>query len=208
MKTKLYDQVGREAGEVELADAVFGAAPRPDLVHQCVVAQHAAHRAGSAKTKTRAEVRGGGRKPYRQKGTGHARQGSIRSPQFRGGGVAFGPSPRSYAVNLPRKVRRAALRGALSAMAAEERIRVIDGLRFDEYRTQGVVEMLADLKLLDAKVLFIIDEKNEKFVKSAANIPTVSVRHPGNVSVRELAAADALVVTEAAAAALAEQYAA
>jgi large subunit ribosomal protein L4 len=202
MKAKLLDQVGREMGELELADSVFAAEPRPDLVHQCVVAQLAAKRAGSAKAKTRAEARGGGRKPYRQKGTGHARQGSIRSPQWRGGGVAFGPRPRYYGKNVPRKVRRAAFRSALSDKARNGKLRVIDRLRFDEYRTRSVVEMLADMKLLDAKVLFVVDERNEKFVKSAANVPIVNVRHAGNASVYEVVEADELVMTEAAAKAL------
>jgi large subunit ribosomal protein L4 len=202
MKTKLLDQVGRETGELELADSVFAAEPRPDLVHLCVVAQLAAKRAGSAKTKTRSEARGGGRKPYRQKGTGHSRQGSIRSPQWRGGGVAFGPRPRGYGKNIPRKVRRAALRSALSDKARDGKLRVVEALKFDEYRTRGVVELLADMDLLDAKVLFVIDEKNEKFVKSAANVPIVNVRHPGNASVYEVVEADELVMTSAAAKAL------
>ena len=202
MKTKLLDQVGRETGELELADSVFAVEARPDLVHLCVVAQLAARRAGSAKTKTRSEVRGGGRKPYRQKGTGHARQGTIRAPQWRGGGVAFGPRPRKDGKNIPRKVRRAALRSALSDKARDGKLRIIEALRFDEYRTRGVVDLLADMNLLDAKVLFVIDEKNEKFVKSTANVPTVNVRHAGNASVYEVVGADELVMTEAAAKAL------
>ncbi len=202
MKTKLLDHVGRETGELELADSVFAAEPRPDLVHLCVVAQLAAKRAGAAKVKTRAEVRGGGRKPYRQKGPGHSRQGSIRSPQWRGGGVAFGPRPRDYGKNIPRKVRRAALRSVLSDKARAGKLRVVEALKFDEYRTGAVVELLADMNLLDAKVLFVIDEKNEKFVKSAANVPIVKVRHPGNASVYEVIEADELVMTAAAAKAL------
>jgi large subunit ribosomal protein L4 len=202
MKAKLLDQVGRQVGEVELADDVFGARPRSDLVHACVVAQLAARRAGSAKAKTRGEARGGGRKPYRQKGTGHSRQGSIRSPQWRGGGVAFGPTPRNFGKNIPRKVRRAAFRSVLSDKARNGRLRIIDRLQFDEYRTKGVVEMLADMDLLDAKVLFVIDEKNEEFVKSAANVATVNVRHAGNASIYEVVNADELVITEAAAKAL------
>ncbi len=186
-------------GEVELADSVFDAAPRPDLVHQCVVAQLAAKRAGAAKAKTRGEVRGGGRKPYRQKGTGHARQGSIRSPQWRGGGVVFGPRPRHYVKNIPRKVRRAALKSALSDKARNGKLRIIDRLNFDEYRTKGVVDMLADMNLLDAKVLFVVDERNEKFIKSAANVPIVNVRHAGSASVYEIVEAEELVLTEAAA---------
>jgi large subunit ribosomal protein L4 len=207
MKTKLVDQVGREVGELELADGVFAVEPRPDLVHLCVVAQLAARRAGSAKVKTRSEVRGGGRKPYRQKGTGHARQGTIRAPQWRGGGVVFGPSPRAYGKRIPRKVRRAALKSALSDKAREGKMRVVDRLDFDEYRTRGVVEILADMDLLDAKVLFVIDAPNEKFVKSACNIPVVIVRHPGNASVYEIVEADAVVITEAAAKALEERLA-
>ncbi len=207
MKAKLLDQVGRETGELELADSVFAAQARPDLVHQCVVAQLAAKRAGSASAKKRSEVRGGGRKPYRQKGTGHSRQGSIRSPQWRGGGVAFGPRPRGFGKNIPRKVRRAAFRSALSDKARDGKLRVVEVLRFDEYRTSGVVELLADMNLLDAKVLFLVDERNEKFVKSAANIPIVNVRHPGNVSIYEVVEADELVVTAAAAKALEQRLA-
>lgn len=207
MKTKLLDQVGRETGELELADSVFAAEPRPDLVHLCVVAQLAAKRGGSAKVKTRGEARGGGRKPYRQKGTGHARQGSIRSPQWRGGGVAFGPRPRRFGKNIPRKVRRAAFKSALSDKVRNGKLRVIDRVKFDEYRTKGVVDMLADMKLLDAKVLFVVDGRNEKFIKSAANVPTVNVRHPGNASVYEVVEADELVITEAAAKALEQRLA-
>jgi large subunit ribosomal protein L4 len=207
MKTKLFDQVGRETGEFELADGVFAVDPRPDLIHLCVVAQLAAKRAGSAKVKKRGEVSGGGRKPYRQKGTGHARQGSSRSPQWRGGGVAFGPEPRCYRKRIPRKVRRAALRSALSDKARDGKLRIIEALRFDEYRTRGVVDLLSDMNLLDAKVLFVIDEKNEKFVKSAANVPIVNVRHPGNASVYEVVSADELVLTEAAAKALEQKLA-
>jgi len=207
MKAKLYDQVGREIGEVELADAVFAAPRREDLVHQCVVAQLAAHRAGTAKTKARGEVSGGGRKPFRQKGTGRGRQGSTRSPQWRGGGVVFGPVPRTYVKRVPQKVRRAALRSALSDKTGDGKLRVIDRLLFDEFRTQGVVEILAGQKFLDAKVLFIIDEKNAKFLKSAANIPTVVIRNPGNASVYEIVGADVLVVTAAAAQLLGEKFA-
>jgi large subunit ribosomal protein L4 len=208
MKTKLLDQVGRDRGEVELADGVFAAQPRPDLVHLCVVAQLAARRAGSAKTKTRSEVRGGGRKPYRQKGTGHSRQGTIRAPQWRGGGVAFGPAPRAYCKRIPRKVRRTAMRSALSDKAREEgRLRVIDRLEFGEYRTKRVVEILADLNLLDAKVLFVVDERNDQFVRSAANLSIVTVRHAGNVSLYEVLDADVVVLTEAAAKALEQKLA-
>jgi large subunit ribosomal protein L4 len=207
MKTKLLDQVGREVGEVELADSVFGAEARPDLVHFCVVAQLAARRSGSAKVKTRGEVRGGGRKPYRQKGTGHARQGTIRAAQWRGGGVVFGPSPRDYGKRISRKVRRAALKSALSDKARDGKVRVVNRLDFDEYRTSGVVEILADMDLLDARVLFVIDTPNEKFARSARNIPVVGVRHPGNASVYEIVAADAVVLTEAAAKALEQRLA-
>ncbi|UCH78459.1 MAG: 50S ribosomal protein L4 [Candidatus Coatesbacteria bacterium] len=207
MKTKLIDQVGRDRGEIELADGVFAAEPRPDLVHLCVVAQLAARRAGSAKTKTRSEVRGGGRKPYRQKGTGHSRQGTIRAPQWRGGGVAFGPAPRDYGKRIPRKVRRTAMRSAFSDKAREGLLRVIDRLDFGEYRTKRVVEILADLNLLDAKVLFVVDERNDHFVRSAANLSIVTVRHPGNVSVYEVLDADVVVLTEAAAKALEQKLA-
>lgn len=206
MKTELYDQAGRVIGEVELADAVFGVTPRADLIHQCVVAQLAARRAGTAKVKTKGEVAGGGKKPYRQKGTGHARQGSTRSAQWRGGGVIFGPVPRDYTQRVPRKIRRAALASALSDKAQNKRLHVLKELSFTKYRTQNVVELLGDLKLLDATVLFIINEPNEFLVKSAANIPTVNVRHAGNASVYEVVAADAVVITEDAAAALARRY--
>jgi large subunit ribosomal protein L4 len=202
MKTKVVDQVGREVGELELADGVFAAEARPDLVHLCVVAQLAAKRAGSAKVKTRGEVRGGGHKPYRQKGTGHARQGTIRAAQWRGGGVVFGPRPRDYGKNIPRKVRRAAFRSALSDKARAGKMRVLSRLDFDEYRTSGVVEILADMNLLDAKVLFVLDAPNEKFAQSARNLPVVNVRHAGNASVYEILAADEVIMTEAAAKAL------
>lgn len=207
MKTDLYDQFGRRLGEYELPDAVFAAPVREDIVHLCVTAQLAAARAGTAKAKNRAAVSGGGRKPYRQKGTGHARQGSIRAPQWRGGGVVFGPVPRTYEKKIPKKVRHAAFRAVLSDKAARNMLRVIDKLVFDEYRTRGVVEMLDGHRFLDAKVLFILENKNEKFAKSADNLPTVEVRHVGNASVYEIVAADALVVTAEAARMLGEKYA-
>jgi len=206
MKTKLYDQVGREVGEVELADAVFGIEPRADVVHQRVVAQLAAKRAGTVKVKSRGEVRGGGRKPYRQKGTGHARQGSSRSPHFRGGGVVFGPVPRDHRQRFPRKMRRLALASALSDKAAAGSLKVVDRIACDEYKTRAVVDLLADMKLLDARVLFILDERNEKFVKSAANIPSVDIRGAANASVYEIVRADAVVITRAAAEQLARSF--
>jgi large subunit ribosomal protein L4 len=207
MKTTLYDQVGREVGSVELADAVFGAAARPDLVHRAVVAQLAAKRAGTAKVKSRGEVAGGGRKPYRQKGTGHARQGSIRAPHFRGGGVTFGPSPRFYDQRLSRKVRRAALRAALSDKHASGKLRVVDRLDFSKYKTRAVVELLADLKLLESRVLIIVDEKNDFLVRSAANVPTVTVRAYDAASVYEIVGADDVVLSRGAAERMGKEYA-
>jgi large subunit ribosomal protein L4 len=171
----------------KLNDEVFGIEPNAAVLHQVVTAQLAARRAGSHSTKTRAEVRGGGAKPWRQKGTGRARQGSIRSPQWRGGGVAHGPKPRSYAQRTPKKMIRLALRSALSDRAAEGKVLVIDDWGFDAPKTKEAVAALADLGV-DGKVLVVLGDEDDDAWKSFRNLPDVQP-----IQVRELNAYDVLV---------------
>jgi large subunit ribosomal protein L4 len=177
---------GADAGTVELSDDVFGVEPNVPLMHQVVTAQLAARRAGTHSTKTRAEVRGGGAKPYRQKGTGNARQGSNRAPQFTGGGVAHGPTPRSYAQKTPKKMIRAALRSALSDRAADEKIVVVDGWGIDSPRTKDARSAL-DALGIEGTALVVLDRDDTAAALSFRNLPNVQV-----ISVDELNAYDVL----------------
>src|SRR5690625_7075179 len=161
----LYNQSGTQVGDIQLADTVFGIEPNEHVVYETVIQQRAAMRQGTHKTKTRTEVRGGGRKPWRQKGTGRARQGSIRSPQWVGGGVVFGPTPRSYSYKLPKKVRRLALKSALSSKVKEDSIIVLENLSFDAPKTKEVVNMLKALKV-DEKALIVKADRNENVNRS------------------------------------------
>ena len=172
--TPLFDKTGSEAGTIDLPDALFAAPVNTAVMHQAVVAQLAGRRTGTAKVKTRAEVRGGGRKPYRQKGTGRARQGTVSAPHYAGGGVVFGPSPRKYDKRLPKRMRRLALVGALTAKFDDGVIKVVNDLQLDEIKTQ---QLLAHLSSLDAagKVLVVEDGKNEALELSARNVPGLVV---------------------------------
>jgi len=172
---KVYDLTGKEVGEIELNAEVFGREFNPGLVHQAVVMQMAAMRQGTSSTKKRGEVRGGGRKPWRQKGTGRARCGSIRSSIWVGGGVTFGPKPRSYAKAMPRKMRRAAIACSLSSKVAANELVVVDGVKFDAIKTKQVVGVVKAFDAVDKKVLFITVEGNTNVEKSAANMPKVKV---------------------------------
>ena len=191
---RLVDQAGAVTGSVDLPEAVFGIEPNGPVMHQALIRQLANGRQGTSSTKTRSDVRGGGRKPWRQKGTGRARQGSTRSPQWEGGGVVFGPHPRSYRMDMPRKQRRLALRSALSAKAQDGGVVVLDGFTLEEPRTRAVADLI---RAVDAprKVLVVLGSHNEMLEKSARNIPEVQLTLAGNLSVRDLLSADMVIVT-------------
>lgn len=197
VKVKLFKQDGSQQGEVELNDQIFGIEPNKGVVHEAVIMQRASQRQGTHKVKSRSEVRGGGRKPWRQKGTGRARHGSIRSPQWVGGGRAFGPTPRSYAYKLPKKVRRLALKSALSMKVAEDSFVVVEGLRFESPKTKDFKETLTRLDIQD-KVLLVIEHGNENAFLSARNLANVKVVDEGNVSVLDLVWADKVLITQGA----------
>lgn len=196
-KVTLFDQTGSQVGEIELNDSVFGIEPNNHVMTEAVISQRASLRQGTSKVKNRSEVRGGGRKPWRQKGTGRARQGSIRSPQWRGGGIVFGPVPRSYAYKLPKKVRRLAIKSALSMKVLENNIVVLDQLTFDKPKTKDFVGVLKNLSV-DKKALVVLDE-NENVYLSARNIPGVKVVDSKGITVLDLVGYDKLIITQDAA---------
>ena len=187
-------QGGTSAGSVEVDDAIFGVTPNVPLMHQVVVAQMAAARAGTQSTKTRAEVRGGGRKPWRQKGTGNARQGSIRAPQWRGGGVAHGPKPRSYDQRTPKKMKRLALASALSDRLADEKLIVVDAWNFDTPRTKDAAAALAALGT-EGRVLVVLSRDDVNAAKSFANLPEVHVLEAGQLNTYDVLVSDYVVFT-------------
>jgi large subunit ribosomal protein L4 len=205
-QTTLYDRTGASVGSVELADELFAAPVNEAVLHQVVTAQLAGRRTGTHDTKTRGEVRGGGRKPYRQKGTGRARQGSIRAPHYKGGGAVFGPHPRSYEQRLPRKMKRLALRGALTAKLGDEAIRVIDSFGLEAIKTSELVGVLAALKL-DGRVLVIAPGRDERLVLSSRNLPTVEVILADSLNVVDLLNADVVLIEQPALARMEEVYA-
>jgi large subunit ribosomal protein L4 len=192
----------KKAGSVSLSPVVFEAKVKPDLFHAEVRRQLARRRAGTHSTRNRTEVSGGGVKPWRQKGTGRARQGSIRSPQWAGGGVVFGPVPRSYEHRLNKKLRRAALRGALSLRRQEGAITVVEALPIDEFKTKRVREILESLSLLSGSVLIVIAEADEKLERSARNLPGTSVLRVAGLNVYDVLRHGTLLVTKAAIAAI------
>ncbi|GIO28775.1 50S ribosomal protein L4 [Ornithinibacillus bavariensis] len=197
-KVALFKQDGSQAGEIELNDSVFGIEPNTHVLHEAVVMQRASMRQGTHKVKNRSEVRGGGRKPWRQKGTGRARQGSIRSPQWVGGGTVFGPTPRSYSYKLPKKVRRLALKSALSSKVQEENVVVLDNIVFDAPKTKEVVKMLRALNV-NEKALIVTAETDENVVRSANNLQGVKVLSVTEVNVLDLLMHDKLILTKDAA---------
>lgn len=199
----VYNQDREKVAELALSDEVFGVDRRDDLMHAVVRYQLAKKRQGTHKVKGRAEVRGGGRKPWRQKGTGRARQGTIRAPQWRGGGVVHGPTPRSYAFKLNKKVRRAALRSALSHRIAEGAVVVLDDLELPEIKTKHVVKLLKTFELEDA--LLVMPEKDEKVFLSARNLPNVTFLPVQGVNVRDVLHRGTIVMTAAAVQALTER---
>lgn len=195
-KLSVYDKMGQPVREIELPDEVFAANVRGDLMHAAVLAEQANARQGTADTKTRAEVRGGGRKPWRQKGTGRARQGSIRAPHWRHGGVVFGPHPRDYSQRLPKKVRRAAMRSALTVKVEENALTVVDSIRFDEIKTRQAVQFLKGLNIDNPdRVLVLLPEHDETVWKSFRNLPGVNVRISPAVSVRDMLVARQVITT-------------
>jgi len=196
-KVALYNQNGQTIGEIELNDAVFGIEPNKHVLFEAVIMQRASMRQGTHKTKNRAEVSGGGRKPWRQKGTGRARQGSIRAPQWRGGGTVFGPVPRSYSYKLPKKVRRLAIKSALSSKVLENDIVVLDQLSMEAPKTKEMVKILTNLAV-DRKALIVTDELNENVYLSARNIPGVKVVAANGINVLDVLNHDKLVITKAA----------
>ena len=194
-KVVLYNQNGSNVGELELNDHVFGVEDNQQAIYDTVIAERAAMRQGTQKAKTRSEVRGGGRKPWRQKGTGRARQGSIRSPQWRGGGVVFGPTPRSYGYKLPQKVRRLALKSVYSAKVAEDKFVAVEALSFAAPKTAEFANVLSALSI-DSKVLVIVEEGNKFAELSARNLANVTVATPATASVLDIVNADKLLVTK------------
>ncbi|GEN83490.1 50S ribosomal protein L4 [Sporosarcina luteola] len=194
-KVSVLSQTGSSVGEIELNEAIFGIEPNEAVLFEALVQQRASLRQGNHKVKTRAEVAGGGRKPWRQKGTGRARQGSIRSPQWRGGGIVFGPSQRSYSYKLPKKVRRLALLSALSTKVRDEEIIVLEGLAFDAPKTKEFTKVLKDLSI-NKKALFVTADLDEAVALSARNIPGISVVTANGVNVLDLVGHDKLVITK------------
>jgi large subunit ribosomal protein L4 len=205
-QTTLYDRTGASVGSVELADALFAAPVNAAVLHQVVTAQLAGRHLGTHDTKTRGEIRGGGRKPYRQKGTGRARQGHISAPHYRGGGVVFGPHPRSYEQRLPRKMKRLALRGALTAKLADDAIKVIDTFGLEAIRTRDFLAILAALKA-DGRVLVVAPGRDEKLELSSRNLPTVEVILADSLNVVDLLKADLVLIEQPALARMEEVYA-
>jgi len=206
-EVKLFNQDGTEAGSIELADAVFGIEPNEHVVHQVVVMQRAAKRQGTHAAKDRSAVRGGGRKPWRQKGTGRARHGSIRSPQWVGGGVVFGPTPeRNYKQRLPKKVRRLALQSALSSKVQNENIIVLNELTFDKPKTKEMVNVLEGVNAND-KTLIVTENKEDNIVLSANNLQNVKVITVNEINVLDLLTYDTLIMTKEAAEKAGEVYA-
>jgi large subunit ribosomal protein L4 len=192
----LRTQDGGVAGSVELNDAIFGLEPNIHVLHQVVTAQLAARRSGSASTKTRAEVRGGGAKPYAQKGTGRARAGSTRSPQFRGGGVVHGPRPRSYAQKVNKKMIQLALNSALSDRAQSERLVVVDAWKFETPKTKDALQAIEALKLV-GKLLIVVDEQDQLAARSFRNIPNVQLVQRNELNAYDILCCDWLVFTQA-----------
>lgn len=196
-KVSVLSQTGASVGEIELNDAIFGIEPNEAVLFDAVVAQRASLRQGNHKVKNRSEVAGGGRKPWRQKGTGRARQGSIRSPQWRGGGIVFGPTPRSYSYKLPKKVRRLALKSALSAKVVEQNFLVLDALTLAAPKTKEFTRILKDLSL-EKKSLFVTADLDENVALSARNIPGVTVLTANGINVLDLLGHEKVVFTKSA----------
>ena len=204
-KVSVYNMEGKEVETMELDDAVFGVDVNEHLVHMAVVQQLANNRQGTQKAKTRSEVRGGGRKPWRQKGTGHARQGSTRAPQWTGGGVVFAPTPRDYSFKLNKKEKRAALKSALSSRVAENKFVVVDELKFDAIKTKDFAKVMSNLGV--EKALVVINDNDTNVVMSAKNIPTVKTASTSTINVYDILKYNTVVVTKDAVNTIQELYA-
>ncbi|MGM0807179.1 MAG: 50S ribosomal protein L4 [Bacillota bacterium] len=194
-KVALFKQDGTQAGDIELNDSVFGIEPNKSVLFDAVIMQQASQRQGTHDVKNRSEVAGGGRKPWKQKGTGRARQGSIRSPQWVGGGVVFGPTPRSYSYKLPKKVRRLAIKSALSSKVLDKDLIVLEGLAFEAPKTKEMMQVLANLSA-DRKALVVTADYNDAVALSARNIPGVTVVTANGVSVLDVLNHDKLLMTK------------
>ena len=201
----VYNMEGKEVGTMELNDAVFGVEVNEHLVHMAVVSQLANNRQGTQKAKTRSEVSGGGRKPWRQKGTGHARQGSTRAPHFTGGGVVFAPKPRDYSMKMNKREKQIAMKSALTSKVQDSKLVVVDEFKLDEIKTSKFVDILNNLKA--PKALVVTKDKDEKVVLSARNIPTVKTTMSNSINVYDILKYDTLVMTKDAVAAIEEVYA-
>ena len=201
----VYNMEGKEVGTIELNDAEFGVEVNEHLVHMAVVAQLANKRQGTQKAKTRSEVSGGGRKPWRQKGTGHARQGSTRSPQWTGGGMVFAPTPRDYTITLNKKEKRAALKSALTSRVNENKFVVVDELKFDEIKTKNFKAVMNNLKV--SKALVVLADNDQNTVLSARNIPEVKTSLVNTINVFDILKYNTVVATKAAVASIEEVYA-
>lgn len=201
----VYNKEGNEVGTLELNDAVFGVDVNEHLVHMAVVAQLANKRQGTQKAKTRSEVSGGGRKPWRQKGTGHARQGSTRAPQWKGGGVVFAPSPRDYTIRLNKKEKRAALKSALTSRVNDNKFIVVEDMSFDQIKTKNFKAVLDNLKV--SKALVVLDEGSNNAVLSARNLPAVKTAYVNTINVYDILKYNTVVATKAAVANIEEVYA-
>ena len=201
----VYNMEGKEVGKLDLNDAVFGVEVNEHLVHMAVLQRLANNRQGTQKAKTRSEVRGGGRKPWRQKGTGHARQGSTRAPQWTGGGVVFAPVPRDYSFKINKKEKRAALKSALTSRVQENKLIVVDELKLDEIKTKQFAQVMKNLNV--DKALVVINDNDQNIVMSAKNIPTVKVAQTNTINVFDILKYSTVVVTKAAVATIEEVYA-
>ena len=201
----VYNMEGKEVGSLELNDAVFGVEVNEHLVHMAVLQQLANNRQGTQKAKTRSEVRGGGRKPWRQKGTGHARQGSTRAPQWTGGGVVFAPVPRDYSFKLNKKEKRAALKSALTSRVQENKLIVVDELKFDEIKTKNFKQVMDNLKVV--KGLVVINENDKNVVMSAKNLAKVNTTLTSTLNVYDIMKAGTVVLTKDAVKTIEEVYA-
>ena len=201
----VYNMEGKEVGIMELNDAVFGVEVNEHLVHMAVLQQLANKRQGTQKAKTRSEVSGGGRKPWRQKGTGHARQGSTRAPQWKGGGVVFAPVPRDYSFKMNKKEKRAALKSVLTAKVQENKVVILDELKLDEVKTKTMVKVLNNVKA--EKAIIVLKENDEKVVLSARNIADVQISLVNTINVYDILKHNTLVMTKEAVQAIEEVYA-
>ena len=201
----VYNIEGKEVGSLELNDAIFGVEINEHLVHMAVVQQLANNRQGTQKAKTRSEVSGGGRKPWRQKGTGHARQGSTRAPQWTGGGVVFAPKPRDYSMKMNKREKQIAIKSALTSKVQDSKLIVVDEFKLDEIKTSKFAQILDNLKA--PKALVVTKDKDEKVVLSARNIPTVKTTMTNSINVYDILKYDSLVITKDAVAAIEEVYA-